>query len=72
MRTFEVQRREFVKLSMYLIEDSHLAYRCEYDYEHAALYNDVNRQICHICDDCVDSSNEDEIQKLRDLVGELG
>lgn len=72
MRTFEGQRREFIELALKLMEDTHWKFRCEYDYEHAALYNELDSQVLYIGDDYVDSCNETELQKLRDLVEKLG
>lgn len=72
MRTFEKQHKKFIKLALELIHHPHTYYQLECDYEFAALYNSSNKQRCFICRDYMDSENKAEIQKLRNLVEELG
>lgn len=72
MKTFEKQHKKFVKLALKLIHHPLTYYRFECDDEYAALYMGRNKKICFICNEFSNSGNKAELQKLRDLVEELG
>lgn len=72
MKTFEEQRREFVELALKLVEID----LKKSNYKSIRIFNDMvllyGRASTFIIHKYQLNDNETEIQKLRDLVGELG
>lgn len=70
MRTFEQQRREFIELALKLIGcNQYVKLILEYDF---AIFRYPSKEVFLISLNHTSEYNETELQKLRDLVGELG